>query len=399
MKRWLNNALLVLLSLVFALALGETGLWLLGIEYPRFYEADPHLGSRLRPGIEGYWLEEGGGYVRVNSDGLRDREHSLTPSPNILRIAVLGDSFAEAKEVNREEAFWAVMETGLQECSILSNRQVEVINFGQSGFGSTQELLALRHRVWKYSPDVVLLAVVTGNDIADNSPNYRQWYFFPYFTYQDGKLVLYNRHTREGWDVFTESEKTIQKVWRLWLKRWLEDNSRVFQLIRYSHKRAAVQWNKLSKRRQAAAALGGPEPGLSDAVYREPDQAVWQEAWKITEAALLLMRDEVAAHGAKFFVVVLTNGVQVHPDPLNRENYARWIGVPDLLYPDRRLAEFCRREGIPILLLAPAFQEYATKHQVFLHGFGNSLGTGHWNQAGHRLAGKMLAEWLCGQFQ
>ncbi len=144
----------------------------MGIEYPNFYEYDPVLGSQLRPGVEGYFLKEGGAYVRINSDGLRDREHSLAKPPQTLRIAVLGDSFPEAKEVDREEAFWAVMEKDLQECGNLGRRRVEVINFGQSGFGTTQGLLALRHRVWKYSPDVVLLAVLTGNDIADNSETY-----------------------------------------------------------------------------------------------------------------------------------------------------------------------------------------------------------------------------------
>ena len=397
MKRWLNNALLVLLSLVFALALGEAGLWLLGIEYPRFYEADPHIGDRLRAGVKGYWLIEGGGYASINSDGLRDREHSIEKAPNIVRIAILGDSYAEALQINQEEAFWAVMERNLQECVNLGKQRFEVINFGQSSVGTTQELLILRYRVWKYSPDVVLLAFVTGNDIADNSPALMLWPHFPYYRYQNGELVLHDQHTKERWLEFETAEKRRRKSWSLRFKWWMKDNSRVFQLLQKSHQLALARWTPKLKQEPSAAALGGPEPGLSDAVYREPDQAVWQEAWKITEAALLLMRDEVAAHGAKFFVVVLTNGVQVHPDPLNRENYARWIGVPDLLYPDRRLAEFCRREGIPILLLAPAFQEYATKHQVFLHGFGNSLGTGHWNQAGHRLAGKMLAEWLCGQ--
>ena len=148
-----------------ALALCEAGLRLLGIDYPDFFDYDPVVGSKLRPGIQGYWLKEGGGYVSINSDGLRDREHSLQPPPHTLRIAVLGDSFAEAMQVNREEAFWAVMEKDLQDCPRLRPRRVEVINFGQAGFGTTQELLALRHRVWKYAPEIVLLTA-TGTEMV-----------------------------------------------------------------------------------------------------------------------------------------------------------------------------------------------------------------------------------------
>ena len=32
-----------------------------------------------------------------------------------------------------------------------------------------QEFLTLREKVWKYSPDLVMLAVTTNNDITDNS--------------------------------------------------------------------------------------------------------------------------------------------------------------------------------------------------------------------------------------
>jgi hypothetical protein len=392
MKRWLTRALLVVTSIVVALVLCEAGLGLLGIEYPDFYEYDPVVGSKLRPGIKGYFLKEGGGYVRINSDGLRDREHSLSPPPNTLRIAVLGDSFTEAMQVNREEAFWAVMEKDLQGCGNLHGRQVEVINFGQSGFGTSQELLALRHRVWKYAPEVVVLAFFTGNDVTDNSQALMQWDYNPYFSYQEGKLVLNDRHTRERW-----LKEQQSKTWGGEFKRWRQDTFRVFQVVRQGKKLARAWWSQIQPRGQSAAAQHGSEAGISATIYRQPTESVWIDAWKITEALLLMMRDEVAAQGARFFVVVLTDGIQVHPDPETRKGFAEQLGVQDLLYPDRRLEEFCQREGIPILLLAPAFQEYATKHQVFLHGFKDNPGGGHWNQNGHRLAGKMMAQWLCGE--
>jgi hypothetical protein len=391
MKRLFTKALFVLTSLIFALVLCEAGLWLLGIEYPDFFEYDPILGSKLRPGIRGYYLKEGGGYVSINSDGLRDREHSLHPPPNTLRIAVLGDSFAEAMQVDQEEAFWAVMARNLRDCGDLHGRQLEVINFGQAGFGTTQELLALRHRVWKYSPEVVLLAFFTGNDVADNSPAFMQFEYNPYFSYQDNKLVLNDRRTRERW-----SEEQKKKSWGGSFKQWREDHFRIFQLWREGRKALKTWWSQARPNGRVEAAPSGSEPGLTDSIYREPATAVWQEAWRVTEAVLLLMRDEIASKGAKFFVVVLTNGPQVHPDPAVRAEFAKSLGVTDLFYPDHRLAKFGEREGIPVLLLAPAFQEQATRHNIFFHGFRDNLGGGHWNQDGHRLAGTMLAKWLCG---
>jgi hypothetical protein len=391
LKQGINKALLIFTSLILALLVCEAGLRLLGIQYPEFYDYDPWLGAKLRPGINGYFLKEGGGYVSINSDGLRDREHSLAPPQNTLRIAVLGDSFAEAMQVNQDETFWAVMEKDLQGCPNLHGRRVEAINFGQSGFGTAQELLALRHRAWKYSPDVVLLAFFTGNDVADNSPALMQFNYNPYFALQDGKLVLHDRRTRERWQ-----KEQKERSWGEKFYRWRRDHFRVTQVLHQGEKTLETWWSQPGTG-ETAANQHASEPGLSDSMYREPVSPVWQEAWKVTEALLVQMRDEVAARGARFYVVVLSTGAQVDPDPAVRAALAKQLGVNDLFYPDRRLEKFCQQEGIPILLLAPAFQQYATAHQVYLHGFKGNLGGGHWNQNGHRLAGDMIARWLCGQ--
>jgi hypothetical protein len=114
------------------------------------------------------------------------------------------------------------------------------------------------------------------------------------------------------------------------------------------------------------------------------------------------MKAEVTQRGARFFVVVLTNNHQVHPQVLLHKPFADSWEVYDLLYPDRRLQRFCQSHNIPVLLLAPLFQEYAAVHQVYLHGFQHpfwsTLGFGHWNASGHSLAGQSIADWLCLQF-
>ena len=47
------------------------------------------------------------------------------------------------------------------------NSSIEVINFGVSEYGTTQ-YLTLKNHVWKYNPDLILLAFYSGNDISDN---------------------------------------------------------------------------------------------------------------------------------------------------------------------------------------------------------------------------------------
>ena len=399
LKQWRIKGLMALAGIILSLIAVELGLRLVGIEYPVFYEADPTLGYKLRPGAKGLYLSEGKGYVSINRDSMRDREHALAHPADMVRIAVLGDSYTEAMQVNQDETFCAIMEKELEKSDHLKGRHVKVLNFGQSGFGTNQELLMLETRVWKYSPDVVLLEFTTANDVADNSRALKKIDYLPYYVYVGDKLVLEDEKTRENWAASRHG------LWYLLgLDKFL--NFRVFQLVNHS-KDVLQNWrarqdgqnveDKTKANGKVQAQVKGQEAGISDDIYREPTSEVWKEAWRVTEGVLLRMRDEVAAHGARFFVVTATIGDQVVPDVPRRQIFANWLGVKDLYYTEHRLEKFCQEHDIPILVLGPTFEQYAAEHQVYLHGFGKTLGTGHWNQAGHRLAGQTIAAWLGSQ--
>ncbi|HZG54825.1 MAG TPA: SGNH/GDSL hydrolase family protein [Pyrinomonadaceae bacterium] len=401
---------MLFVALLCGLLIAEIALRLAGYTYPVFYTPDTVRGFALRPGVSGWYRKEGEAYIRINSDGLRDREHAKPKPANTLRIALLGDSYAEALQVPLEDAFWVVLEQRLQGCrSFNEGKQVEVINFGVSGYGTAQELLTLRERVWDYAPDIVLLAVTTNNDITDNSRPLKKTDEIPYFVYRDGQLTLDNsfRETR----VFRLRHSTLSHA-----GRWLREHLRVIQAL---HQGQYALKNYLASRRASAAskpqdnaqarmtnALAqqndraapvhvSDELGIDNLIYREPADPTWQEAWRVTEGLLLLMRDEVRGRGAQFLVATLSNGVQVHPRPDAREAFLARVGATDIFYPDARLKSLGEREGFPVFTLAPSLQQYAEQHQVFLHGFGRDLGNGHWNASGHRLAGELLAQKIC----
>ena len=405
---------LLLAAILVGFLIAELALRAVGYTYPVFYTTDTVRGFTLQPGARGWYRKEGASYVHINSDGLRDREHARQKPADTLRVALLGDSYAEALQVPLEAAFWVVMEQRLQGChAFAGGRRVEVINFGVSGYGTAQQLLTLRERVWGYTPDVVLLAVTTNNDITDNMRPLKKSDEIPYFVYRDGRLTLDDsfRATR----TFRLRHSTLSHA-----GRWLRDRLRVLQAFHEGH--YALK-NYLASRRAPAArpaADVGPtnapaprldaddtaaptpaapavsdELGIDNLIYREPADAVWQEAWRVTEGLLRVMRDEVRAGGARFLVATLSNGVQVHPSAEARAAFLRRVGATDIFYPDARLAALGAREGFPVLTLAPSLQQYAERHQVFLHGFGRDLGNGHWNEDGHRVAGELLAQKIC----
>ena len=130
-------------------------------------------------------------------------------------------------------------------------------------------------------------------------------------------------------------------------------------------------------------------------IYREPQDDVWRDAWRVTEKLMAAMSVEVKQHGARFLVVTLSNGIQVYPDASARQRFAQRLGVTDLFYAERRFRSLGDREGFAVYNLAPDLQLYADEHKVFLHGFGREVGNGHWNEEGHRVAGELIEQNLC----
>src|SRR2546421_5817239 len=228
-------------SLTVALLIFEVFLRAIGFTYPVFYQPDEARGYALRPGMEGWYRKEGEAFVRINGDGLRDREHSKQKPPDTLRVAVVGDSYAEAFQVDEEKAFWSVMGRRLQDCPAMAGRRVEVINFGVSGYGTAQELLTLREKVWDYSPDIVLLAVTTNNDVLDNSRALKQTDEIPYFTLDGDQLVPDNSFRDAA--SFRLRDSALNRT-----GRWLRDHLRFVQAIHLAHaafKSKLAEWREL----------------------------------------------------------------------------------------------------------------------------------------------------------
>jgi hypothetical protein len=392
-KRWTVDLSLILGGLVVGALTIEMGLRIFGISYPFFYTEDGDRGLALVPEASGWWRREGEAYAHINRDGLRDREHSKVKPENTLRFAILGDSYAEALQVPMEKAFWAVMERELEGCEALIGRKVEVINFGVAGYGTAQELITLRRYVWDYSPDRVVLAFTTGNDIRNNSRALEPEDMRPFFIYSNGHLVLDKS--------FVDSETYRSK--QSWFRRVIRQGSeysRILQAIRQvkgiMQERRTVKTLLQKNRDSNSAVVAASEVGLDNAIYSEPIDPTWQEAWRITEGLLILMRDEVVEKGVSFWVVTLSNDIQVNPDPQTRQQFMKRLGIQDLFYADLRIKALGKKEGFPVLNLAQPLQTYAEKNRTCLHGFDNTTPCGgHWNIEGHRIAGKLIAQELC----
>ena len=392
------NLGLTLGGLFMGVVIGEIGLRAAKIEgYPKigdfvdsaptnFHTSDPNLGWKLKPGASGEWNGEGASFVQVNSEGLRDREHTKAKPPNTLRVAVLGDSFTEAIHVPVEQTFWSKLERKLGNCPAVKGRKnVEVINFGVQGYSTAQELVMLRKKVWDYSPDIVILAFFIGNDVINNSPKLEYDRYRPFFAYDaSGKLVP--DMSFRNLAPIDRNERGVSFIDRM--PSLIVNNSRILQVIK-----------KVDLNRQQRE-LSEDFTSLSTQNFKEPQDAAWQEAWRMTEGLIVTMRDEVVQKNADFLVVTIGDPMQVRPEAQTRKDFMTKNNIQDLFYPDRRLKKLGAREGFPVLNLSEQFQSYAEKYQVCAHGFENYVPcAGHWNELGHRLASILINRNLCQNLQ
>lgn len=375
-----QNAFLLSAALIVGLVIGETGLRLAGISFPVFDAYDYDRAVALKRGKEGWYYGEGGAYVHINSLGYRDVEHTRAKPPGVFRIAVLGDSFTEARQVAIAETFWKRLETRFQGSSGFGGRKLEVLNFGIGGYGTAQEFLTLKLHVLDFSPDLVILAFCPGNDLADNSKQISAQVnrgFSPFYVLRDGNLVLDSsfRDLSAGY---------LRRRFLLGAIHY----SRILEVLNQV-RRLALAW------RFTQLPGGSYELGLFDEEFLEPKNEVWKEAWSVTEAILGEMNKEVLRAGARFVLVTLTTPIQVDPDVAKRLAFERTLGASDLFYTERRLRRLGHELGFPVITLAEKVQEAASQTGVYFHGFPNTgLGTGHWNTRGHEIVSVILAKEL-----
>jgi hypothetical protein len=117
---------------------------------------DPNLGWTPRPNSQSR-----NGLYHYNSVGIRSApcEYSTVAQPDVLRIALFGDSYTHGDDVPFENSWGYYLENKLKENGI----QAEVINFGVSGYGIDQAFLRWQVLGRQFSPDIVILGLDAEN--------------------------------------------------------------------------------------------------------------------------------------------------------------------------------------------------------------------------------------------
>ena len=392
--RFFRDAAITLVCLAAAVLLLECGLRIAGVKYTAsFFTPEWERGYAMRPNAEGWEAGENENYVRLNREGNYDRDRTFEVPPGTLRIAIVGSSEAEAQQVPLDKTFEAVIERELRKVTPGRWRNVEVMNFGVAGYGMAQEYLTLHNRVWKYHPQIVVLATTDFVVLT----NKRELYPFPgqsapFFDFENGALVP---------DAQTRSTSPLNQERLRWKNRLSDLMNRSYLLLMLNEARVNApdvlrqireRWYLRPKR---SAEAGSPPPGYQSTWPYLPNLPAMQKSWQIADGFLSLMKQDCDEHGAEFWLVALDMLMQVHPDLDVREAFRKSLGAANLYESDERLAAMGAAKSIHSLMLAPILADYASTHHVALHGFYNTkFNDGHWNELGHEVAGEAIAREL-----
>ncbi len=372
------------------LGLAESGLSLFHVHHPAsFFTSDKDLGYVLRPNAEGWNVEEGDCYIKINSDGLRDREHTVQRPADVLRVAVVGDSTTEAYQIPQEKNYVSLAERDLKR---MTRKKVETLNFGVLGYNLTQELIVLPTKVWKYDPQIVVLSLSMNAAILKSL---RSLYFgdtqnAPFFELQNGALTL-DQQSREFQATYHPSVRRDR------LMNYINRNE-LLCLMNAARVQTGLRLNSLESSLEPKAQAAGATLAERAAYEREwpyigPVNEPLKQAWDVSLKIMLAIRDEVARHHAELWIVTLDMPMQSFPDPAVRQAFQQRMGVDSLYVADNLIAKFAEENRIHHVTLAPQLTRYVDQtHQVIhMNDRDGEFASGHLNEIGHREVAERLA--------
>ncbi|OGW72588.1 MAG: hypothetical protein A2Y02_01485 [Omnitrophica bacterium GWA2_52_12] len=389
-----KNPLLNLLLLAFAL-----GICFAGLEF--FFRTTHWLGARAswaRPdALIGWGLAPGRGYFYphenpsgiyfdVNRFGYRDREWTEEKPDGTFRVAVLGDSYVEALQVDHGKTFLALAEKKLSQAA---GRKIEFMNFGRSCFTQSEELLVLTRDILKFKPDLVIVFYYAINDIGDLAPPTALSLMRPFYEeLPDGSLKL---------------DTSFNKTRAFKMKTWLNPFKKRSTLISLITERFII-FERVKQAEQTGLLGSDPDAHESLRAYlslaTSTPEPQYVKNYRLSKRLLSEMARTSQAHQARFMLVNIDLPSYL-PEVAQKFKSVNPTFDPDFF--DQDLAVFAAKEDMLFLGLEEPFRQKAQALGRPLHfKYWDAIGikgyweygahTGHWNEDGHALVADQLVE-------
>jgi lysophospholipase L1-like esterase len=338
-------------------------------------EPDSVVGWRNTPGCTFHFNKENDHPVPVkfNNYGYRDKDWSLKKPNDTYRIAVLGDSFVEALQVEMEHNFISMTEQRLNKRHDIN---VELMNFGRSGFTQIEELLVLRNEVIQFSPDMVVIFFLPTNDLQEISKKTDINFLRPYYQIsENGKLILDTSFT----ETRTFKIKSFVNVFK--------QHSALISLLakRYNAYKQAKQISKAKAKRvpkdRPTGTLSKKLDGYLTLCSSNPNET-YLGNYQLSKVLIKNMARFTHEKGVRFMLVTIDIPAYM---PEVEKQYTSIDSTFDSNFFEDNLNNFATSLNIEYLGLQRIFKQYYENTGVPLHW-------SHWNYEGHKVVANALAD-------
>lgn len=220
---WLSLALKIVAWQVVAILIVEFTLSLAGLGEEEIFKLDPRFGFVHMNNKRITWRSEGYSKSFFGADGMREKGLTIEKPAGVFRVALLGDSIVESLQVPFEETFGQILEKSLKKTA--DGKNLQVLNFGNSGYSTAQEYLQLKNKVLKYSPDAVIV-FYNHRDIFENwaPPDQTLTNVRPYALHLPNQPLTIDNSSVTQW-MKSPRGKFLMSI------NWIRENSRIWGLI------------------------------------------------------------------------------------------------------------------------------------------------------------------------
>jgi hypothetical protein len=383
MRRIIQITVLVVSSVVLTLGATEIVLRFAGLEpnTNRKLRFDASLGWTLDPKWESV--------DSIRPDGFR---HVATTDPHSgrRRLVILGDSFAVGGQLPFRETFAGLLTTWLDGDTAAQSDGGEddtwdVVNLAASGWGTGQQLIALRERGVAPRLDAVALSVFPYNDVCNN--NIEQAFTCSILDFHRPYFVVDRGILKATW--LNPTRARLRRHWRLFALaevglRWGFPAPR--ETPEMKRKERTVLRREILRERSRRAGLAF-DSSLHSLVPEPHQPQVIRDGWKITERLIAEMKGDLDELGVPLISIVVP-----FADTFNVgwvENQRR-KGRPLQADHATSTVEYIMRDlEVPVISVRQQIWASGTDPHAYFHPRGRTSDR-HFSSFGHR----SVANWI-----
>jgi len=316
----------------------------------------------------------------VNSLGFRDREFSVQKS-NSYRIIAIGDSFTFGWGVNIETTWVKQLEDDLRQ----RGHNIEIANLGRGGFYPRLYADIAERAIPMLKPDLVLVAVLQGDDLAQGGEEGRQ---LRAVVSQNARVLFPNLMALARAIKNAGEETAVQTA------TWQKEIVEVLEKVGETGKAKFDSFDDTVRRLYSEGKLN---PALLDLALRRPRRiaATMDLVNPSTRALIVEMGNQLlrigrvaARQGAEVLVVSIPFRTYVNKFGLDQTRRLGFITTEDMLIstaPDDAIRLASDKAGLKFRSVTKIFRQRAQTRDDPYFEFD-----GHFNRDGHALFSELL---------